>query len=182
MQHTADRIPLDLRAIDALSGAVQELFTTFEERGGETTDELDAALDEMLGEQGSVPDALDAAAGALAAMNADADAAKRLAKSYAERAKHVEERAGRVREAMKRLTAAAGGKVRGALGGYNVQKAGGMQRLLLDPGIGVEDVEERFVTTKTVFNEDAVRAAMEAGEDVPFAALAERKEVLVIRR
>ncbi len=161
--------------------ALEELLT---ELGGDVSDaELEAAIDAWFG-----------------ALGAERD---QKLDSYAALIREMEARAAARREEARRLTALAqvddnaAKRLKARLLWFFQQhrideaidtprfrlkkcRAGGKLPLVLDPAAQPEDVEERFRQVTFSFDGDAVRAALDAGEELSFARYGERTEYVRI--
>ncbi|AFY61850.1 siphovirus Gp157 family protein [Synechococcus sp. PCC 6312] len=63
----------------------------------------------------------------------------------------------------------------------NIVKSGGLKPLILDPDLDPDDLPEPYKVTLINPDKVAIRAALEAGESLPFASLGERSETLRIQ-
>lgn len=76
------------------------------------------------------------------------------------------------------------GKIETARFRLGLQNNGGKLPLLITEDAKPEEAEERFhkvIPTRVEFDKDAVRQALEAGEELPFAKLGERGKRIVIK-
>lgn len=104
-----------------------------------------------------------------------AEMLKQEAARLTDRAKAQTNRAKRLKDAVHwALTTLGIGKHQAGPHEWRIQANGGKAPLAIDEAVTPETVEPRFQRVEVAFEIDAIRSALEAGEDVPWARLAER--------
>lgn len=173
MTRTLFEITEDLRALDAL----------LDESDGEITPENEAAYDaffaELQQEQGAK---LDAYIGLLKTWEGEEAVARSVIDQFKAKVQAIGNRIDRHRGRMLLHLVNTGQKSIKSAKGYTVarQDNGGKQPLDIDP-VDPKTVPGRFQKVTVSIDADAVRAAIDAGETVPFARLKPRGQQLRIR-
>ena len=167
-----------------ISERYQALDELLDGAGGDLTDPaVEAYVDEIVSELESDRDAkLDGYCAYIAELQARADARQAEADRLAARAKVDEGNAARLKERLRALFELRGwGKVETPRYTLRLTNNGGKLPLDLDADIRPEDLAERFRRVKVDVDTEAVRAALEAGEEIPFARFGTRGNHLRIR-
>jgi hypothetical protein len=137
------------------------------EDDGEVTDQLSTWFDEI---QSGEAEKLDGYIGVIRTLESQEAVAKAEAEQFATKARARANKIKYLKETLKghlertgrsRVTTKAGRNIR-------IQANGGAPSLTVDV-IPVEDLPAEFVRTVTEVNEDAIKAALKAGKEVPFA-------------
>jgi hypothetical protein len=167
-----------------LTSEMIEIDNLLEESGGDVSDpELEAAIDRVLDENtGALKTKLDAYVTLIAEYESRAEflasEAKRLAALAKAKESHAEHLRARLKQFFERT-----GKEKFETGHFviSLRKSGGKLPLKLhcDPELLPEDYRLTLTTYKA--NQEAIRAALESGESLVFAELAERGKSLCIR-
>ncbi len=151
--------------------------------GGEIPPDLQAELDawfaaitEADGEK------LEAYCRVIRNLESNAAVAKAEAEQYAAFAKSQEGRVASLKSMMKLHLEATGRKKVFTSTGRSITVCanGGKLPLIVDPGTDPKELPEQFQKVTIAANNDAIRAAIEGGQDVPFAKLGERESHLKI--
>lgn len=163
--------------LSADMAALEDLLDLALESGAEAdAAAIDAWLDEL---QGSLADKLGRVARWRATELALAAAGKAEAKRLTDRAKVREARVERVEAAVQALMERLGAKkVDTDVATFSLQKPGGK-----DPVVVVDDavLPDDLVRVKREADKEAIRAALEAGRDVPGATIQQRGLVLRVK-
>ncbi len=163
--------------LSADMAALEDLLDLAMESGAEAdAAAIDAWLDEL---QGSLADKLGRVARWRATELALAAAGKAEAKRLTDRAKAREARVERVEAAVQGLMERLGAtKVDTDVATFSLQKPGGK-----DPVVVADDVvlPDDLVRVKREADKEAIRAALEAGRDVPGATIQQRGLVLRVK-
>jgi hypothetical protein len=163
--------------IVALSNALDEL-------GGDISDpEVAEAIDEWLLEnRTNLAAKLDGYASLIRELEARADARKVEAKRLAELARYDENKANRLKERLRLFFEEQGmKKVETARFSLTLANNGGKIPVIVDDEIAPEYLPEGYRRVKYEPDNDAIRAALERGESLPFAHLGDRGSSIRIR-
>lgn len=172
------------RTLYQIGDDLLRLYAAVDEAGGDVTAfeaELDAWAATVAADEAAKLDGYVALIGQL---DMEADAARKEAAGWAAAAKARAAAADRLRGwAVLHLTRTGRTEARTASGHRLCLTAnGGKPPLVLAPGVGPDDVLDRFIKRTEAIDPDAVRAALDAGEAVGFARYGERGTHLRVRK
>lgn len=115
-------------------------------------------------------------------LEAKAKAVKAEEAYLAGKRKTIEANVDRIKTAMMESMRAVGKtKAGGDIFTVSIQKNGGKAPLIIRDGVNADLLPDAFKRVTVDFNKDAIREALENGEDIDFAVLGERGESLRIR-
>lgn len=135
------------------------------ENDGELTPELEKALDDFLR---SGKDKIEGGAMVMRGLEIEAAACRAEAKRLTERANALESNAERLKKlVLYALDAAFGGKVKTALFTIWGQTSAATVNFDLEPGTELALLPERFIRVKYELAKDAVKDALNKGEEIP---------------
>jgi hypothetical protein len=141
---------------------------------------LQQIMDDLVANKEGFNQKVEGYAGYIGELQSVADARSAESKRIGELAKATANKAQRLREALRDALVRVGlKKMSTTRYEIRIQKAGGKAPLVIDES----RVSEEWTTTRTIteINKDLIRAALEGGEVLDFAELAERSNVMVIR-
>lgn len=167
----------EARALDAL---IDEHLAA---SGGVLTPEIEATMDDWLGEnEAGIGEKLDAYVAVIATRTVFQTARKEEAKRITALAKSDENTVKSLKERLVWFFQSRGIEKHETMQHkFSLGNAGGVQGLEIEPDIDLSQIDQRFVKIETVIDTDAVKAALAAGEELPFAALKPRAQRITIR-
>lgn len=161
----------DLAALEAL---LQEDASVDE--AGQVNAQLDAWLTET---EGAFASKVESYVGLMESLNALADARKAEALRVQELERQARNKADRLKAVLREVMLRLGrDKVESTRYKVRLQKAGGALPLVIDEFV---EIPEQFLAVVKSPDRVAIRAALESGKNLPFAALGERGTILVIK-
>lgn len=144
--------------------------------------DLDELLYAMESISGEIEDKADGYASVISRINSDIDFISAEIKRLQERKKTFEARADRIKNTlMESMNAIGKKKIQTATHTFTVAKNGGKIPVVISPFFKADDVPVEYRNVKYDFNKDAIREALESGEELDFAVLGERGESLRIK-
>lgn len=172
-QEKASQTLLDIMVtIDDLERRIEEIL---ESNGGEVTEEVDVLFDELAASELEGSGKLDRYAWVMRRLLGEAEIIKERAAALYARGKTKENTVDRMKRRVQIYLDARGiTKVEGDDWTVSVQNNGGLLPLILAEGVDMRDVPGRFQKHIVDFDKDAIRTALGAGEELPFASLGER--------
>jgi hypothetical protein len=141
---------------------------------------LQQIMDDLVTNKEGFNQKVESYAGYIGELQSVADARSAESRRIGELAKTTANKAQRLKEALRDALVRVGlKKMSTTRYEIRIQKAGGKAPLVIDES----RVSEEWTTTRTIteINKDLIRAALEGGEVLDFAELAERSNVMVIR-
>ena len=161
-----------------LSSNVAALELALDNDGDPST--LQQIMDDLVTNKEGFNQKVESYAGYIGELQSVADARSAESRRIGELAKATANKAQRLKEALRDALVRVGlKKMSTTRYEIRIQKAGGKAPLVIDEN----RVSEEWTTTRTIteVNKDLIRAALEGGEVLDFAELAERSNVMVIR-
>ena len=161
-----------------LSSNVAALELALDNDGDPST--LQQIMDDLVANKEGFNQKVESYAGYIGELQSVADARSAESRRIGELAKATANKAQRLKEALRDALVRVGlKKMSTTRYEIRIQKAGGKAPLVIDES----RVSEEWTTTRTIteINKDLIRAALEGGEVLDFAELAERCNVMVIR-
>lgn len=161
--------------------ALAEVYEQIDE-SGEVTAEIEKTIDALAGAQSEK-------AGNILALiqkaEAESDAALQYAEYFSKKAEVRKALIQRLKAFVKQYMLISGTKKletdRGMA--FNLRNNGGLLPLKFDDGFPIAEVSDEFTAKKTTvhYNQEAIRAALDAGHELPFAKYAERGTHVVVK-
>lgn len=161
-----------------LSSNVAALELALDNDGDPST--LQQIMDDLVTNKEGFNQKVESYAGYIGELQSVADARSAESRRIGELAKAAANKAQRLKEALRDALIRVGlKKMSTTRYEIRIQKAGGKAPLVIDES----RVSAEWTTTRTIteINKDLIRAALEGGEVLDFAELAERSNVMVIR-
>jgi len=157
---------------------IEDVIEALEESGADDAEATSALYDALIQTDGEIAEKLERYARIVRNEEGYAAMIKNEAQALAAKAKVRENRATRLKTAVKLALETLGiGKQEAGPFTWSVQANGGKAPLDVDPTLDISKIDPRFVRTipeQKVLDTDAVRAALEAGEELEFAVVRER--------
>lgn len=142
----------------------------------------EALADTMEGIEGALEDKLDAYAYVVSQLDGDIATIDTEIKRLQELKKSLSNNKDRVKKNMyASMIALDVRKIKTAKHQFTIAKNGGKLPVVIYDDVIPEDVPDEYRITKYDFDKDAIRAALENGDFIPFAELGERGESLRIK-
>ena len=142
----------------------------------------EALADTMEGIEGALEDKLDSYAYVLSSLDGDINTVDTEIKRLQDIKKSLVNNKDRIKKNMySSMVALDIRKINTATHQFTIAKNGGKLPVVIYDGITPEFVPEEYRVTKYDFDKDAIRAALENGDFIPFAELGERGESLRIK-
>ena len=142
----------------------------------------EALADTMEGIEGALEDKLDSYAYVLSSLDGDINTVDTEIKRLQDIKKSLVNNKDSIKKNMySSMVALDMRKIKTAKHQFTIAKNGGKLPVVIYDGITPEYVPEEYRVTKYDFDKDAIRAALENGDFIPFAELGERGESLRIK-
>ena len=142
----------------------------------------EALADTMEGIEGALEDKLDSYAYVLSSLDGDINTVDTEIKRLQDIKKSLVNNKDSIKKNMySSMVALDMRKIKTAKHQFTIAKNGGKLPVVIYDGITPEFVPEEYRVTKYDFDKDAIRAALENGDFIPFAELGERGESLRIK-